>query len=199
MNTDEVIYMGYETTSLMTKRALAHSLKKFMEKRPLNKITVSEIVKDCKVNIKTFYYHFKNIYDLVRLMFEEEAIEVVKQYDLTTDYKDAILFTMDYVEKNNHICNCALDSFGRDELKLFFQKDFFSVIGSIVEKISEGMNVSTDFKKFLINFYTESLAALLIDWIRTKNYKNKEQIVKYISITLEGTIKQALQRAEIEL
>ena len=33
-----------------------------MEKKPLSKITVSEIIADCGVNRKTFYYHFEDIY-----------------------------------------------------------------------------------------------------------------------------------------
>ena len=91
--------MKHEVTTLMTKKALAASLKKLMESRPLSKITVRDIIEDCGVNRKTFYYHFQDIYDLVKWMFEEEAIEVVKQYDLIIDYQDAIRFTLDYVEK----------------------------------------------------------------------------------------------------
>ncbi len=62
------------------------------------------------VNRKTFYYHFHNIYDLVSWMFEEEAIEVVKQFDLISNYEDAIRFSMEYIEENEHVCNSALDA-----------------------------------------------------------------------------------------
>lgn len=44
--------------TLQTRRALAASLKRHMKKKPLSKITVSEIISDCDVNRKTFYYHF---------------------------------------------------------------------------------------------------------------------------------------------
>ncbi|MGN1367950.1 MAG: TetR family transcriptional regulator, partial [Aristaeellaceae bacterium] len=50
--------MKHEITSLNTKRTLAESLKRLMQKKPLSKITVSEIIADCGVNRKTFYYHF---------------------------------------------------------------------------------------------------------------------------------------------
>jgi Transcriptional regulator len=183
----------------MTKKALAASLKKFMESRPLSKITVRDIIEDCGVNRKTFYYHFQDIYDLVKWMFEEEAIEVVKQFDLIIDYQDAIRFTLDYVEKNKHICNCTIDAMGRDELKSFFQKDFFNVIGSTVEQLSEGMSVSEDFKVFLINFYTDALASVLIGWIRDKDHNNKEKMVQYVSVTLYDTIKQVLEKAQEQL
>lgn len=50
--------MKHEFTTLNTRRAFAASLKGFMGKKPLSKITVSEIIADCGVNRKTFYYHF---------------------------------------------------------------------------------------------------------------------------------------------
>ena len=161
-----------------------------------------EIVEDCGVNRKTFYYHFQDINDLVKWMFEEEAIEVVKQYNMIIDYEDAIRFALDYVEKNKHICNCVYDALGRDELKRFFQKDFFSVIGNIVGQLSDGMVIPEDYKAFLINFYTEALALQLIDWIQNKenNSENdKDEMIKYVSLTLYGSIKQILERAEKEL
>lgn len=193
--------MKHETTTLMTKKALVASLKKLMEKKPLGKISVREIIEDCKVNRKTFYYHFHDIPDLVKWMFEEEAIEVVKQYDIITDYEDAIRFAMNYVEENKHICNCACDALGRDELKQFFQQDFFSVVGNFIDKLSENMNVPKDYKLFIINFYTKALSSLLIDWIRSKNkdINAKEKFIKYLSITLYGSIKHSLESAEIEL
>lgn len=191
--------MKHETTTLMTKKALAASLKKLMEKKLLSKITIKEIIEDCNVNRKTFYYHFHDINDLVKWTFEEEAVEVIKQYDLLIDYQDAIRFILSYVEKNKHICNCALDALGRDELKIFFRNDFLSMIGSTVEQLSEGMSVSEDFKVFLINFYTDALASVLINWIRDKDHRNKEKMVQYVSVTLYSTIKQVLEKAEKEL
>lgn len=47
-----------------TKKALAASLKKFLAEKPLSKVTVTDITEDCEVNRQTFYYHFKDIYDL---------------------------------------------------------------------------------------------------------------------------------------
>lgn len=112
--------MKQEEITLSTKKALAASLKKQMKKKPLKKVTVSDLITDCNVNRKTFYYHFEDIYALLKWMLEQEAIEVVKQFDLLIDYKDAILFVLDYVEANAHILGCAYNSMGRDEMKRFF-------------------------------------------------------------------------------
>ncbi|MGN0553906.1 MAG: TetR family transcriptional regulator, partial [Oscillospiraceae bacterium] len=74
--------MTNEEMSLKTKNALAVALKKAMETKKLSKITVSELIAECNVNRKTFYYHFQDIYALLKWMLEEEAIEVVKQFDM---------------------------------------------------------------------------------------------------------------------
>lgn len=112
--------MKHEVTSLNTKKTLAESLKKAMRTKPLSKITVSEIIKDCGVNRKTFYYHFEDIYALLKWMLEQEAIEVVKNFDLLVNPEEALAFVIDYVDANKHIINCAYDSMGRDEMKRFF-------------------------------------------------------------------------------
>ena len=51
--------------SQVTKRALVASLKNQLLKKPLDKVTISDITDDCGISRMTFYYHFKDIYDLV--------------------------------------------------------------------------------------------------------------------------------------
>ena len=57
----------------ITNRALEASLKKMLLKKPVTKITISDITDDCGVNRATFYYHFKDIYDLIEWSCEEDS------------------------------------------------------------------------------------------------------------------------------
>ena len=59
--------------SQTTKRALEASLKSLLLKKPLDKITISDIAEDCGISRMTFYYHFKDIYDLVEWVCAEDA------------------------------------------------------------------------------------------------------------------------------
>lgn len=59
--------------SQVTKRALEASLKNLLLKKPLSKITINDITEDCGINRMTFYYHFKDIYDLVEWSCAEDA------------------------------------------------------------------------------------------------------------------------------
>lgn len=187
--------MKERATTRMTKKALASSLKKLMEDSALDKISIREITEDCGVNRKTFYYHFENIYDLVGWMFEEEAIESVKKYNFLTDYEEVVRFSMNYVEENEHVVNSALDALGRDELKKFFYNNFVDNMRSVVDELSEGMTIPQDYIEFLINFYAESFASLLIDWVRNRSERDKEQYIEYISLALFESIRPDLERA----
>ena len=189
--------MKHEVTTLNTKKMLAASLKKYMEKKPLSKITVSEIIADCGVNRKTFYYHFQDIYGLMKWMLEEEAIEVVKQFDLLVDYREAILFVMDYVKTNKHLLCCAYDSMGRDEMKRFFYADFIGITHSVIDDTERqlGLQAEENFKVFLAHFYTEAIAGLLIDELTGKEQHDPEKAVEYLSVVLKAALPATLKSA----
>lgn len=65
--------------SQITKRALEQSLKNLLLKKPLNKITISDIAEDCGINRMTFYYHFQDIYDLVEWSCLEDARKALEK------------------------------------------------------------------------------------------------------------------------
>lgn len=182
--------MEYSVTSMNTKKIIAESLKKAMLKKPLSRITVSEIIRDCGINRKTFYYHFEDIYALLKWMFEQEAIEVVKNFDLCVDYEEAIGFVMDYVEENDHIISCAYDSMGRDEMKRFFYSDFIAVTSSIIDNSEQicGVMLDPDFKKFACEFYTEALAGMLLNWLQNREARSREKTIRNISDLMKISI-----------
>lgn len=182
--------MKQSITTYNTKKMLAESLKKAMARKAFSKITVVEIIEDCGVNRKTFYYHFEDIYALLKWMFEEEAIDVVKHFDLLVDYKSAICFVMDYIDKNDYIINCAYDSIGRDEMKRFFSADFTGVITSVINAAEDklGKQIDPSFKEFAARFYTEAISGILIDWIKNKDRSNREKTVEYLEDIIEASL-----------
>ena len=56
-----------------TKRAIVESFLKLLNQKPLDKITVKEIVDDCGINRNTFYYHFEDIRALLSFVVDAEV------------------------------------------------------------------------------------------------------------------------------
>lgn len=172
--------MTNEELSLKTKQSLAEALKHAMESKKLSKITVTELITACNINRKTFYYHFQDIYALLKWMLEQEAVDVVKNFDLIINTEEAIRFVMDYVEQNKHIINGVLDSMGYEEIKRFFYNDLFSVISGAIEQGEEKLQITLDsqFKDFLTAFYTEASAGILIEWSKNRLTQDRENVLQ---------------------
>lgn len=187
--------------SLHTKMALAQSLKKVMKIKPFSKVTVSELIKDCNINRNTFYYHFTDIYDLLKWMFEQEAVNVVKRIDLLLDTEEAMRFVVNYVDENQHIINCAYDSIGHEQMKRFFYADFIGIMQNVIDSGESELGVSVDprFKKFLAEFYTEALAGALLAWVKDSRRSDKEELIQEVLFVCKTSIPHLLrERAEQE-
>ena len=182
--------MTHEEISLRTKKALCTSLKKQMMHKAFSKITVSELILDCNMNRKTFYYHFQDIYDLLKWMLEQETFDVVRKFDLMKNEQEIFHFTFDYVEQNAFILNCIYDSIGRDELKRFFYQDFIGVVESSVRNAESTMNLilPDEFRRFMCTFYTEGIAGLLIEMFQNPERFSREQLIDDMSTMLHHSI-----------
>ena len=64
-----------------TKEALGNTLKKMLSVKPIDKITVKDLVEECGVNRQTFYYHFDDVYDLLEWVFEEDTNKALPARD----------------------------------------------------------------------------------------------------------------------
>ena len=192
--------MKHEVISLNTKKMFADALKRVLEKKPLSKISVSEIVSDCGVNRKTFYYHFENINNLLKWIINQEAIEIVKEMEAIADYEKSLLFIIDYIDKNEEIIK-NIYSMEKSELRQFFYSDFIEIMATIIENAIQYLQVSVpqDFKDFLIKFHTDALCGLLQEWIMDKSIRNKEKTVQYIQLILHSSITNALNAASMHL
>lgn len=130
-------------------------------------------------------------------MLEEEAVEVVKQFDLLADYREAVLFVLNYVQTNKHLLCCAYDSMGREEMKRFFCADFIGITQSVIcdTERQMGIHAEEQFKEFLSHFYTEAIAGLLIGEFTNKEAHDPEQVVEYLSRVLKNSLPSLLASA----
>ena len=62
------------------RSAIMESLLKLLDERPLNKISVRDIVEDCGINRNTFYYHFEDMPALVEAVVLEEVNHIMLEY-----------------------------------------------------------------------------------------------------------------------
>lgn len=182
--------MKYQAASLKTKRALAESLKKLMRAKPFSKITVTEIVNDCGVNRKTFYYHFEDIYALLRWIFEEEAVNIIRKFYLLNDYDEAMEFIYEYISENQDLLRNAYDAFGSVELSSFFHMSFVGLNESLIESVEQKMHkrLPERTREYLCEFLTEASAGLLLNIISGNMHFDRAKDMMPVSSIIRASI-----------
>ena len=174
--------MTKEELSLLTKKQLASALKKAMLKKSFSSITVSELVQECNINRKTFYYHFKDIYDLLKWTLEVDEAELITKMYAQGDYSTCIEYLMDHIEKNRYLITCASNSMGQIGLRRMFETDFIKLTEQIIERGEEklGYQLDGERKEFLVRFYAYGTATIILDWMNKKNFTNRETTTKHL-------------------
>ncbi|MBM7871345.1 putative dihydroxyacetone kinase regulator [Clostridium pascui] len=184
------------SSSLITKKAIANSLKELMKNIPLNKISVKQIVESCGLNRQTFYYHFQDIYELTEWIYRTEAVESISQYRSYDTWTDGLYKIFIYIEENKAFCINTLNSLGRNHLDTYLYSVTNELLMGVVNEVSHNMNVKEEDKKFIGNFYTHAFTGLVIQWMKEGMKENPKNIIEKLSELIEGNFIRALQRYE---
>ena len=184
--------------SQLTKRALEESLKKMLLKKPVNKITISDITEDCGINRMTFYYHFKDIYDLVEWSCVEDAARALdgkKTYDTWQQGFQQIFQT---VLDNKPFVQNVYQSVNREQVETYLYSLTHNLLIGVIEEKTVGMQVRDEDKEFIADFFKFAFVGLMLDWIRNGMKKDPQQIIDRLSILIEGDITRALNKYRID-
>ena len=182
--------MKQKDISPATKKELAAALKQLMAHKPLTGITIRELSQACNLNRNSFYYHFEDIFALFKWMLEEEAVDVVRQYDLMTDYRDVINFVLDYVEGNDYLLLNAYNAIGQAGLKRFLYLDFIDCIGELIYSGAQrqGITLDANYRQFLCSFYSEAIAGTLLDYLTHPQGRSRETLLEYLERLLKSSL-----------
>ena len=140
--------------SQVTKRALEQSLKNLLLKKPLSKITISDLTEDCGMNRMTFYYHFKDIYDLVEwscLTDAKRALDEKKTYDT---WQQGFLQILEAVQANKPFIMNVYHCVHREQVEIYLRPLVEDLILNVVNEEAGGLNVRDEDKTFIVQAYS---------------------------------------------
>lgn len=183
-----------------TKHALATALKEAMAQKSLDKITISELTHACSIRRQSFYYHFEDIYDLLRWMFENEAISLLRQQEGALLWKEGLLQLFHYLEENRAVCLCALRSMGREHIRRFFEADIYAIIHLTIEQLADEIGIRSHLDSFvdvemLTHFYVVALAGIMESWLQGEIDRTPEQLIQFADTILNDQVRGAADRA----
>ena len=183
--------------SQVTKRALEQSLKNLLLKKPLTKITVGDITDDCGINLMTFYYHFKDIYDLVEWSCLEDAkmaLEEKKTYDT---WQQGLLQIFKAVQENKPFILNVYRCVHREQVEKYLQPLVDQLLLNVINEEAAGITVRDEDKQFIAQVYSYMFIGLMLDWIKDDMREDPQQIVEKLSKLIKGSVSVALSRFKL--
>lgn len=178
----------------MTKRALAAALKELLKKKPLDKITVTDITEACEVNRQTFYYHFQDIYDLLDWTLQEDARHLVANKINLDNWEESIAALFVYMQENRMLVLNAFHSIERDTL----EKEVFKLLSPLLHRLfsaQEGFDrLSEADQDFIVSVYGLGITGLFLRWIGANMMSPPEPMIRQLYRLMGGSLQGVVQR-----
>lgn len=183
--------------SQVTKRALEQSLKNLLLKKPLTKITINDIAEDCGINRMTFYYHFKDIYDLVEWCCIEDARKALDEKRTYDTWQQGFIQLFEAVRENKPFIMNVYHCVDREQVEKYVNPLVDDLLMGVIEERSAGMSVREEDMQFIAKVYSYSFVGLMLDWIRDDMRDDPEELVKKFAMEIQGDLTSALSRFKL--
>ncbi|SDF36497.1 TetR/AcrR family transcriptional regulator [Marvinbryantia formatexigens] len=179
--------------SNLTKQALEDSLKRLLLRKPLDKITISDLTSDCGISRMTFYYHFKDIYDLVEWVCLEDATKALQGKKTYDTWQEGLLQIFEAVYENKPFILNVFRSISRDRIESYLFQLTCPLIAGVVEEKSAGASITEKQKTFIASFYAYSFIGVMLDWIKNGMKEDYPAIAENITTTIHGNITNSIR------
>ena len=175
--------------SNMTKKALASALKELMKTVPFSKISVGDICNMCEMNRKSFYYHFKDKYDLINWIYTSEFVVGLqnKIYDSEWNILEDLC---DYFYENRDFYRKALQIEGQNSFYDYFRDVLKTVFTEYIKDVFENCENS----EFYVTFYSDAFVASIVRWISDKDCMKPQEYIVLLRSCLMDFAKAIMNR-----
>ena len=182
-----------------TKFAILKVFGDLAASRPVDKITVKDITDQCGISRNTFYYHYQDIYQVLKAYVQYSAEHVIELMveDEGEDGK-AGLKEIRYLEANRELLCNLYRSAANEEVRNCLQSASQIIFDRLIESVSQGMEVQAEDKKILSAVCQYTVRGIMTSWMEEDGRLNGEpleQVLVRLDYLFKGAIREALMRS----
>lgn len=179
-----------------TKLALEASLKKLLQHKKIDKITINDLTSDCGISRMSFYYHFKDIYDLVEWICVEDGKKILQDKKTYDTWQEGMEHIFESVLENKAFILNVYSSISREKIENYLYKLTHELIANVIEEKCVGIDLAEEDKAFIADFYKYAFVGIVLDWISRGMKDEYKEIVEKMSSTLRGNITNSIRNFE---
>lgn len=176
-----------------TKKAIIRTFLDLLNKRSLDKITVKDIVAECGINRNTFYYYYKDIYDLIEDILRTEIQSVRSSMGDGTSFYEELHTGVNLILENKAAFTHLYHSKNREFIEKYLNEVTDVFLQKYVKKRAFELSITGERDiRFLYVWYRFSIIGVIINWLQTDNGSDPETFIRKVADVYESTITDAL-------
>ena len=148
-----------------TRKAIMDSFIKLLNERPLNQITVKDIVEDCGVNRNSFYYHFADIPTLLNQIVTEHADRIIEEHASASSLEECVAAMVEFSLENKRAALHIFRSANRDLLERHLLYICQHMVTAYAQAVFGQVDISESDKEILSRFYKCQCFGQTIEWL----------------------------------
>ena len=180
-----------------TKLALEASLKNLLLKKPVDKITITDLTNDCGITRMAFYYHFKDIYDLVEWSCYEDASRALQGKKTYETWQEGLMQIFEAVMENKPFIMNVYHCVDRAQVEKYLTPLTDELLMGVIEEKSRGVQVRSEDKEFIARIFSYCFIGMMLDWIRDDMKEQPEIIVDKLALVLKDAVTNAIERMRV--
>ncbi|MEY8317037.1 TetR/AcrR family transcriptional regulator C-terminal domain-containing protein [Oscillospiraceae bacterium 50-58] len=148
-----------------TKRAIKEAFITLLNDRPLNRITVKDIVETCGINRNSFYYHYEDLPALMEEIIAGQVEELIQAHPTIDSLENCFDAALEFVLQNRRAVLHIYNSISRDVFERYLMDVCFYVVKTYVETDFAGQPVDEQDREMLIRYHKCECFGNIIDWL----------------------------------
>jgi len=179
--------------SKLTKKVIQESFLELLKTKSLDKVTVKDLVEKCQINRNTFYYYYRDIYDLLEHVFEDETEKVMEEEKPCTtfyeEYLQCATLILGYKEAIIHIYH----SRSKKLLENYIETISKYLVRRFVERAAKGHRMTEENLNYICDFYSYSIIGTTLHWIQEGMPPYREDLINRSARSFEVTIEDMIR------
>ncbi len=167
----------------ITKLWIADKTRELMKHKSIGRIRVTEICKAAEIERPTFYYHFKDKYDLVAWMFFNEA------YKTNIVSVESAAGAMSRMKNDMVFYKRAYEDSSQNALWRYMV-EYFAARYSELAKERLGTEVLDAQTAYSIRFYCMGAVGMTREWVLNDNITSAETVVRMMFASMPENMRR---------
>lgn len=180
-----------------TKKKIASSLMNLVEKKPIDKITITDITVNCDISRQVFYRYFLDKKDLINWIYEEDCGSVIYTGEERFSVKSWLKYIIDILaEKKNFYMHAIKDDSSETFEKLILNKTRFYLKKIIKHKTKVELTKQLE---FLVEMTARALVDMIIVDIESEIPVKKEILLDWLMNGMSKEISDLVEDYEVPM